>query len=76
MAHADILVEEYPGGFAEAVGALGGEVLARAALGALRVDFRMPLQIMLQAVGYILALRYDAHTIGDVSCSPRLEAVS
>lgn len=61
MAHVDILMEEDTCAFFELIRILGGKILATSVLGNLVFDRRMALQVGLQTVGHILALRNDAH---------------
>jgi flagellar biosynthesis protein FliR len=55
----DRLVKEYLGTLTKLVLALGGEVLAGAALSAETIYLVMTLQIAVEALGYVLSLGYD-----------------
>ena len=56
-----LLVQKYLRIVFELVFVLGGEVACRSMFGAKRVNLWVSLQILLQAVGHILALWHDAH---------------
>jgi len=60
----DGFVEEDLGALFEFLFALGGEVLARAALRERLLNLRMAHEVVAQAVGHIFALRHDAHARG------------
>ena len=59
-------MEEELGGILKALRILGGEIMTLSGLGAALLDIGMSLQVSLQAVGYILALRDHSYAAGNI----------